>query len=324
MRTLFSFITVLLVVAAVSRFNARAEVAFAPLATVNVTNGIFDWRLGFRKMAAKRVREGKYEDYATGPTECRETEELAGVVLCMSYRQLDMNRMFSRITVYSEGGTVPSRTVIPNFTGTAQKPKDGQAQLYENELRIGYMLTVGHDIPSVAMSEFFTKALDRCNAGERNYCLNTEEREFYDAVYLPLKTSGKPFVLIAFSVQSTWDYAAVVSHEILHAQYFLSETYRNVVDRFWNSTVSEEDRRVLVRTLDVDGGYNPHDAYVMRNEFQAYLLQVGKEDKTIDNCTLVTKHTPTSFYVSQAFSDRYRKPLIDRLTAAGVPPIQVH
>jgi len=62
----------------------------------------------------------------------------------------------------------------------------------------------------------------------------------------------------------------------------------------------------------------------MRNEFQAYLLQVGKEDKTIDNCTLVTKHTPTTLYVSQAFSDRYRKPLIDRLTAAGVPPIQVH
>ena len=184
MRTLFSFITVLSVVAAVSRFNARAEVAFAPLATVNVTNGVFDWRLGFRKMAAKRVLDGKYETYATGPTECRETEELAGVILCMSYRQLDMNRIFSRITTYSEGGTVPTGTVIPNFRSTAQKPKDGQAQLYENELRIGYMLTAGHDIPSVAMSEFFTKVLDRCNAGERNYCLNTEEREFYDACSL--------------------------------------------------------------------------------------------------------------------------------------------
>ena len=34
----------------------------------------------------------------------------------------------------------------------------------------------------------------------------------------------------------------------------------------------------------------------MRNEFQAYLLQVGKEDKTVDNCTLVTKHKPTHLF----------------------------
>jgi hypothetical protein len=95
-------------------------------------------------------------------------------------------------------------------------------------------------------------------------------------------------------------------HEILHAQYFNDVNFRNTVDKFWNElSVKERDElRSVIGTQ-----YDASDDFLMRNEFQAYILQPGGDSPNV----LLSKFVP-----------HYRTKLIERLESAGVKPIQVN
>ncbi len=67
----------------------------------------------------------------------------------------------------------------------------------------------------------------------------------------------------------------LLAHELRHALYFSSTTYRATCDRFWNDELDEGDRAAFRMTLALYH-YDPEDGYLMRNEFQAFLLQEGR------------------------------------------------
>lgn len=67
----------------------------------------------------------------------------------------------------------------------------------------------------------------------------------------------------------------LLTHELRHALYFSSEAYRATCDSFWRDELDEVDRTLFRLTLALYH-YDPEDGYLVRNEFQSFLLQEGR------------------------------------------------
>lgn len=114
----------------------------------------------------------------------------------------------------------------------------------------------------------------------------------------------KNFVVISFAKQSRMHWTDVVTHEILHAQYFNVELFRQITDAFWAEEVSPEDKKLILSALDEI--YDTSDELLMKNEFQAYILMTGAERNLLNE-----------------FVDKYRGPLMEKLKNAGIMPLQI-
>jgi hypothetical protein len=65
--------------------------------------------------------------------------------------------------------------------------------------------------------------------------------------------------------------AAILRHELAHAEYFTNPPYTEYVRRFWRDGLDEDGRRVFRRYLAAQG-YDPANDDLMANEMQAYLM----------------------------------------------------
>ena len=117
--------------------------------------------------------------------------------------------------------------------------------------------------------------------------MNKQEKEIFEKYILPTAQTHEKFVLITTNPTGGY-YSEIVGHEILHAQYFLNEVYRNTVDDFWNTKVSDASKTTVKRALS---SYDTTNDYVMKNEFQAYILMYGAENFSLR--MLVSKYGPT-------------------------------
>lgn len=63
----------------------------------------------------------------------------------------------------------------------------------------------------------------------------------------------------------------ILMHEISHAEYYTNPLYANYCRRFWNETMSN-DQRTAFRKFFARSSYNPDNEEMMVNEGQAYLL----------------------------------------------------
>jgi hypothetical protein len=255
-----------------SNYSFAEIKAVKPIA---VSDGLVKWGDGIDETIANLKDQGEYSQ--TGYTECAEAKEVPSAFLCFSSERKLMNLALTRASIYSEGTVgVPAGTVVR---------LDDKAVL-NLAPRIA-----GHDITSPVLAEFYTRLSKACadskNDGE--VCPNANEKEFFEQYLVPKINSGKPFVLIT-TVPNIPDFSAstIVSHEILHAQYFLNATYRNTVDNFWNKTLTEEERTEARDALGE--GYDATNEYVMRNEFQAYLLMNGAKESFLS--FMVEKQEP--------------------------------
>ena len=158
--------------------------------------------------------------------------------------------------------------------------------------------TLGHDIPSDELLKFWSELEKSCSSG--GACPLSEEEELFKDVILPFAESQKPFVVISFSIDNDWYIA--LSHEVLHAQYFLDSKYQEVVDGFWRDVVREEDK-IKIKSI-LGRFYNQNDEFLMRNEFQAYVLQAQAMQSSL-----------------QEFVKRYQEELIKKLTEVGSAPL---
>ncbi|MFM8270447.1 MAG: hypothetical protein ACKN9V_09695, partial [Pseudomonadota bacterium] len=155
--------------------------------------------------------------------------------------------------------------------------------------------SLGHNIPSDELRGFWEALAKLCSPEQS--CASSEENELFENVLIPMSFKRPQFIAITYAFDADWWVA--ISHELKHAQYFLNSKYRETVDRFWNETVSEEDRE-RVRTV-LGERYNKNDEAVMRNEFQAFLLEMhALEDMLKD------------------FAPLYRDKLIQKLQEVGV------
>ena len=211
---------------------------------------------------------------------CAEIEELEGTLLCVSGTKAYMNQAFSRASLFSEGRVGAEKGRIYEL--------DSQEVLAQNE-------ALGNNIPSDEIRGFWDTLAKTCPTSGN--CTSPEELELYEKVMIPMSFKRSQFITIT-QANDAVPYV-VLSHELKHAQYFWDNRFRETVDRFWNETVTEEDRERVRNELGKY--YNKNDEAVMRNEFQAFLLE---------------RHA--SMHTLKDFVPLYQDKLIQKLREAGV------
>ncbi len=258
---------------------------------VAVTDGIATWNEALLMRYEALEAEGLPED---GYLECRMIEEIERVYLCASRDSGDMNRALMRASVYVEG-------LDGNPRGTILDPESPVLAKIAAD-------TAGHDLKREDLLRFYEDLQGRCEQ-EPELCPTPHERALFEGYILPLAEDESPFVVIAYPViveraGQSWHW--IVSHEVLHAQYFMQPEYRATVDQFWRHQVADADKAFVKRFLGQS--YDVSDELLLINEFQAYTLQAGNENNKIP------------------FIFRYRKKIEAALAALGKPelkPIQV-
>jgi hypothetical protein len=228
--------------------------------------------------------------HALGVTECRWVAELEQVLLCGSYDRAAMNPPLTRAAIFVE---VRAHTVIARSD-----------RLYgEYAARIGgFDLLKDHPDPARPDLLHYYAALDRVCAADAALCPDEPERVM--RALLERAWAGKPrFVLVTFAHVGSIPDDEVVSHEILHAQYFTTAAYRDAIAAYWRGLT--DPQRAAIRA-SLAGVYNPADEELMQNEFQAYVLMSGGERARL-----------------RRFVDEHRAPMLDLLAARGVRPIAV-
>lgn len=221
-----------------------------------------------------------------GITECRWVHEVQGAVLCGSYRLETMNQMLARATMYIEG-------MVIGYRGDVVSTDDP----INNEAAVSI---AGHDLRSEDLLGFYDAVAQACEIDTR-MCLTEHEQAMHDLL-MDVEQNFGAFVIVTFAIESPMSPHEVVGHEILHAQYFLNDTFRGAVDTYWAQLETLEQEPIV----EVLGRYyDPGDDLLMRNEFQAYILQPGAERSVLG------RFVPT-----------YREPLALALQQAGSPPVQ--
>ena len=200
-----------------------------------------------------------------GAVDCRpvSNSNVPGTFLCLSKSIEAQNRLFTRASNYSEGSRFTTAGYLIPFD------------------HMGYVDYVehiwGHDIPSDRLIPFFAEAEEEDDYEQHETCgMNPSEREFGKNVLGALIqfSKGKPFVVItAFSDLRPEDLLGVVSHEAIHAQYFLSEPIRQAVEAFWDHELSDEERTSALS--DLGDFYDIDNRFVVLNEFLAYMAAYG-------------------------------------------------
>jgi hypothetical protein len=269
-----------------------AQTAFALMSVgppLKVETGVPAWDLEYGQKVEKMTAAKSYP--ADGYTECRETEEIRSAYLCISNTQKGMNSSLGRASAFIEGVGGPRGELV--------KQTDPTYVSYKT--RIG-----GHDLRGADLLRFNDAVVEACAKSKDDpaYCYNAYEKDIFENFILPRAKKDPNFVVITFGHTSNMDWREVVTHEILHAQYFIDPKFRAIADQFWNDALEDEDRAEVRDALSAY--YDPEDELLMRNEFQAYMLMAGAENNLL-----------------REFVSRYRKPLFVDLAKAGIKPVQV-
>ena len=215
-----------------------------------------------------------------GLMQCVELKELEGALLCAASKKAHMNQAFGRAGLFSEGSVGVEKGKVFELAS--------QEVLAAKEV-------LGHNIPSDELKGFWDALGKSCAPSQS--CTFPEEVELFERVLIPMSFKSPQFIAITYAFDAEWSMA--LSHELKHAQYFLNPKYRETTDRFWNETVSEIDRE-RIRTL-LGQYYNRKDEAVLRNEFQAFLLEMRASENTLKD-----------------FVPLYRDKLIQKLQEAGL------
>ena len=192
------------------------------------------------------------------PTICRPLAEMAHVYFCGSYKQRHQNYIFARIAIFNEGAFGISK-------GTVATIDDSRVEaLYEE---IG-----GVDLRGDIVKAFFAKV--------PTDDLSEDEKAFRDNVFNPIldREGDHPFFLITISIQSGMDISLVLSHEALHAQYYIDlkkddGKLHDAIEEYYSEHLTEQERAYVLRNLSIGGLYNVNDPFVLYKEFYSYMLE---------------------------------------------------
>lgn len=219
------------------------------------------------------ARQSKLKNSTWGPTDCRwvSNENIPSTLLCLSAKKKDQNAIFTRASLFSEG---------------SKDWKKGRVIAHTDSIYIeAAQHVLGHDIMGQVLADFFQAAR---STQDKPYILTSHEKSFYDHVLTKVQAQaqGRPYAVItaisdfSFVNDIPPDNASaihleltksVVSHEALHAQYFLNENVRRTVEHFWNHSMDDVQRSEIKAVLGES--YDVSDTYVLLNEFLAFMLQ---------------------------------------------------
>ena len=135
-----------------------------------------------------------------------------------------------------------------------------------------------HDYRAADLARFFEAARRHEREGLRT--LNSDEMDLERLLranqLLPTQKEDPTKVLLtvprSFPPQVR---TLLLVHELRHALYFTQPDYRRRCDRVWEQALDPLDRQAITLSLSLLE-YDPVDAFLIRNEFQAFLLEAGR------------------------------------------------
>lgn len=280
-------------------FSTSAVADLIQVTPVQAQGALSSWNAAILQRAQALQAAGKYS--TSGYRECSETQELRGAFFCVDDNMPNMARGLARASIFIEGAPA-------EVTGTHQIPKGNLVTQSASETAAYGRRCQGYDLKGDDLLNFYNAVQKACRASKNNpdVCLNQEEKEFFEQFILPQLRRNPQFVLITYALRNTSESGlATASHEIMHAQYFLDPVYRQITDLFWSNELSENERAQI--RMSLGKYYDSSDDFLMKNEFQAYVLQYRSS-------------TP-ALYANLAA--QYRPRLAARLKAKGVSPLEV-
>jgi hypothetical protein len=254
---------------------------------VSVRRGVHAWADWLARFGAEHG-----DALELGATECRWISELDGVLLCGSADTESMNRMFSRASLFVEGGF-----------GTSSGTVRTRGRAYRRSVANvgGHDLPRNHPDPERHDLEDYFQELDGACARAHDLCPDAPEQAMRDL--LTTAWAGREtFVVITFAADLRMHLADVLSHEVLHAQYFTDARYRTAVLRYWDGLSESPQRQAIRRALSYS--YDIGNEEVIRNEFQAYVLMIQNPGNPLAR-----------------LRSQHRTALLRELAAEGVAPI---
>lgn len=257
---------------------------------IRVSDAILPWVHRFEERQRDARLLGPNPQY--GYFECRKTAEVRDTYFCLYSDQSAMNYALGRATCYIEGAF-------------CNNPKGTLLSTNEKNFLASVRQTLGHDLRGVALVKFYENLKQKCEQQPQGgFCPTPQELELFERVVVPGVQRSKDFIIVAAAHLGRGNFVGTFSHEVLHAQYFNNENYQKVIDSFWESELSEKDKKIIRDALGI--AYDKSDEFLMKNEFQAYILEAGASN------ALLSKLVP-----------RFRPKLMATLQKAGSQPIQV-
>lgn len=257
---------------------------------IRVAEPILPWVHQFEE----RQRDARLSESVpqNGYFECRKTFEIRDTYFCLYSDQSAMNYALGRATCYIEGAF-------------CNRPKGTLLSTKDRNFLASVRQTLGHDLRGTALVGFYETLKSQCQIDPQGgYCPTPQEAELFEQIIVPGVTRSKDFIVVAAAHLGRGNFVGTFSHEVLHAQYFNEEIYRKVIDSFWATELSEKEKTLIRDVLGT--AYDRSDEFLMKNEFQAYILEAGAEN------AMLSKLVP-----------RFRNRLEAALKKAGTQPIQV-
>jgi hypothetical protein len=129
----------------------------------------------------------------------------------------------------------------------------------------------GHDLPAVVLNRF-EAALRVQSFKKHNTAPVRYESKFWESVIWPILRMDPDAILIAASLNEKPE--KIISHELLHAQFYENPDLQSKIQKFWNENVTPEDRKLYLEILKHEG-YDTDNSEMVINEFFAYTLEKG-------------------------------------------------
>lgn len=257
---------------------------------IQVSKPILPWIHQFEERQRDARLKGPNPQH--GYFECRKTAEVKETFFCLYSDQSAMNYALGRATCYIEGAFCNS-------------PKGSLLSTNEKNFLASVRQTLGHDLRGTALLEFYESLKRNCRQNpQEGFCPTPQEAELFEQIIVPGMQKSRDFIIVAAAHLGRGNFIGTFSHEVLHAQYFNDISYRKVIDSFWETGLTEKEKAVIRDALSV--AYDKSDEFLMKNEFQAYILEAGSQN------AMLSKLVP-----------RFRPRLLAALKAAGTQPIQV-
>lgn len=222
--------------------------------------------------------------------ECAEVLEIPSAFICQSHFQKPMNAMFTRMGF---------------FMGAGKGTKEGEVLPKADQQLLNFeKLISGHNLSGKSILGFYDATSGLGSADAKS--LRAEELSFKKGFVENerVRKLGTAIYVISVSAQNTKSAHDLISHEIYHAQYGLSQKYKSVVEKFWKEEISLKDKEKIRKILG--SVYNEADSIII-DEFQAYLLQTNAQGDQLGE-----------------FVGKYGAKLKQKLKAGGTPPVSVN
>ncbi len=188
---------------------------------------------------------------------CRDLSDIPRTSVCISQSAESVNQTLSRASAFIEGLSGGEAGIIHSWD--------------DKRAKITMLWGIaGHDLRSSDMQRFYDALEAKC-VDDVTLCITEPETAMKTYSQSKTKELGGDTTLIALGLDDR-SYLATLSHELIHAQFFQSPAFHDLIRGFWEAH-SADDSWLQYVVKDLGRDYDQKNTELMMNEMAAYVLE---------------------------------------------------